>query len=265
LHTFISVSKENPEVTRKLRLIGLPYNFLEYSARKRNPDDPTKPFDVPFPDAEDNKNYTRIGHDDPDQCPWRRLGYLAAKKSAVRVLEEQPDKTWKPKILCKGPTIFNEFAKWQANRELANEDKEDGETDLNVFLGGDKAPIVQIKATRNTDKPGGVEYFVAINPKESALTEAMIASLKSSYEPKADKLNALRAEYEEARENDPSMPEWRDYFEYGFDIDNIFKHTPLIEKLNDSSDTDSPELDLSEPSEETEGSESTELDLGDVW
>ena len=224
--------KNTPKVERKLRLVGLPIKFYEYNDKKRVPGDKTKTEKVPFPDAEKTKSITRIGAyttredgtDDRSMCPWFKAGYIGSKKYAVKVLEKQDDGSWLPKILSKGSSVFDLFGNWEQNQILNLEE----DPTLTTFLGGDKAPVVTVKAIADDSKLGGVDYSVFVGVKDMELTEDLINLLRQAREPKADDLNKLRSEYLADYEEDNSLPEWRDYFEYGYDIRRIFKFTPPI-------------------------------------
>jgi hypothetical protein len=267
--------KSTPKVVRKLRLVGHAMQFLEYSNKKRLPREVQEQIkkdtgkdryfeEVPFPDAHLNSNFTRIGHDDQAQCPWKAMGYIASKKYAQKCLEEVDGK-WVPKILCKGPSIFDGFAIWEQGRVAELQD----DPSLSHFLGGDKAPMVEITATYDTSKLGDVDYKVHIKSKDIVLNEDMINILRATREPSADDLNRLRKEYNDDREEDDTLPEWRDYFEYSFDIRRIFQYTPPKTDAQESSNmskeqtnisTDSTALNTPENGNETIES----IDLGDI-
>ena len=100
--------------------------------------------------------------------------------------------------------------------------------DLCTFLGGDEAPLVRVIAFADSTKLGGVRYEVYAGSVNIKLTEDIINLFRNLHEPKADELNKLRAEYLADREEDPTLPEWRDYFEYGPDLRRIYKYTPPI-------------------------------------
>jgi hypothetical protein len=246
--------RNTPKVIRELRLVGPAMQFTEFGNKKRFIDltpeeceeyltpaqqeryanldsldrnDPIrqeawrKSVEIPFPDKDLNSNFTRIGHDDPEQCPWRKLKYISSKKYAQKCFEKVNNE-WVPKVICKGSSIFEAFGLWEARRYAENLDDET----ITWFLGGDKAPIVEITAVHDTSKLGDVDYSVFIKSKDVDLTETMINELRGVREPSPDDLNRIRKEYIEEQESDESMPEWRDYFEYGHDIRRIFQHTP---------------------------------------
>ncbi len=225
--------KDSPKVNRKLRLIGFPIMFMEYNDKKRTGEKSDNKNDyktvrVPFCDADVNRKITRIGHENPQECYWKAQGYIGSRKFAIRCLEEQEDGTWVPKILCKGPAVFNEFATWEQGRV---EEDEDG---LSSFLGGINAPTVRVQATKDTSKLGGVDYKVFVGSKDMPITEEIIEQLRAIQEPSADELNALRAEYEAERAEDHSLPEWHDFYEFGFNLKRIFKYTPPMDSSMDS-------------------------------
>jgi hypothetical protein len=241
--------KNSPKVVRTLRLVGMPIDFWEYNAKKRvfgkkgekvmcedgKVRDAGGSYEMPFPDADKNNKITRIGLSDSEgnkskECLWYKAGYIGSKKYAIRCLEKQDDGTWVPKILCKGPSIFDEFSKWELSRHTDRDEAlASGETfDFSTFLGGDKAPTVKVQAVADSSKLGGVGYTVLIGSKDVELKEDLINLLRAVREPSADELNNLRSEYNADREENDSMPEWRDYYEYSFDLNRIFKYTPPV-------------------------------------
>lgn len=248
--------KSTPKVTRKLRLIGVPIEFVEYSDKKRVTGEKGKTVQVPFPDVNLNSNYSRIGHPDPSQCPWKSLGYVGARKFAQACLEEQTDGSWKPKILCKGPSIFNEFAKWELGRA------EENDNSISLHLGGLDAPTVKIQATFDNSKLGDVDYKVFVSSKDMNLSENYINELRSIREPSADELSALRQEYEDDQREYTDLPEWQDFFEYGYDLRRIFKFTPLKEGGSPVLASDAETL--LDVAEEIASEEDTSLD-GITW
>jgi hypothetical protein len=268
--------KNSPKVVRTLRLVGNPIEFWEYNAKKRvigkkgekvqcedgKVREAGTSYEVPFPDADKNNKITRIGHEERSQCPWYKMGYSGSKKYAVRCLEKQDDGTWIPKILCKGPTIFDEFSKWEMSR---HSDKDEAEAagekfDLSTFLGGDKAPTVKVQAVADSSKLGGVAYTVLIGSKDVELKEDLINLLRAVREPSADELNNLRSEYNADREEDDSMPEWRDYYEYSFDVNRIFKYTPLVTESSNSSTSTTSEASSSESEEFSSDEDNSSFD-----
>lgn len=265
--------REVPKVTRKLRLVGGAMEIAEIQPRvavwsvdqktnKKKRDWVKKD----FPDAAVNSSPTRIGHDDETQCPWREWGYQVNRRFVQRCLEEQEDGTWAHKILVKGPSIFDHFTTWEEGRR---EEAADDDT-ITTFLGGRSAPSVKIVAVYDASKLGDVDYKVFFGPKDMPLTEQQINLLREVHEPTADELNAYRAEYNEARSEDPDMPEWEDYYEFGHDIRKIFKYTPPRTQSDDAP-ADAERADDSEDSTEddTESTVTTpevgedDIDLGD--
>jgi len=219
------------ETTVLVRLIGTYIRFRQFGNKKRDPNDPKKSYQVPFPDAHLNKAMTRIGtENDPayGECPWTKLGYIGSTRYAINVLERQPDGSSVVKILEKGGSVFNKLAEWEQNNREENLDNPDEEP-LCVMLGGPVAHDVKIKAIRNPNALGGVEYKVSVTKKKTAVTEEEIEMLKSIYTPKPEELEAEREAWEKAREENPELqlPEWQDWFMYGYNLGNIFKPTPV--------------------------------------
>ncbi len=221
--------KNNPVVERKLKLVGDPIGFLEYTDKVYVPGEKGKTVRVPFPDADLNKSFNRIGHDDPSLCPWKKAGYISTLQFAQNCLEQQEDGTWVPKILKKGKSIFQELAKWQSGRLKDLEDLDEDEIENFItHLGTRRSfPVRIIAKATGKEGPLSVEYEVSVASKELKLTDEMIESLRKAGEPNLDKLNAERKAYETDRKTDPSMPPWEDFFVYGYDLEKIFKHTPI--------------------------------------
>ena len=222
--------RDSPKVERKLRLVGDPVVFLEYQDKVYVPGQKGKTQKLPFPDAEINKSMTRIGHDDPDQCPWKKMGYISSLQFAQNCLEQQEDGTWVPKVLKKGKSIFQELAKWQNGRLKDMEDLDEDERNAFIFhLGTRNSFPVRITANATGQPaPKSVEYEVNVSSvKTIKITDEMLESLRKAGEPSVDDLKSERLNYEKEAKNDPSMPAWEDYFAYGYDLSKIFKHTPI--------------------------------------
>lgn len=223
----LSVNKQTTSVTRKLRMIGYPIEFIEYNAKKYVPGEKGKKVDCPFPDADTNKRITRIGPADKSGI-WAELGYVGSRRFAQKCFELNEDKTWTHKILCKGPSVFEPMFNWEEARHT----EEDPE--LSTFLGGENAPIVRIEATYNPDKMGNVDYKILIGSKDQPVTEDMINDMRLIREPSAEDLLAIQEEIEADRENDPTLAAWLPWYEYGHDIEKIFK-TSVIESDKEES------------------------------
>jgi hypothetical protein len=223
--------KEHKKVTRKLKLVGDPYDFTEYVDKQYvpNPDnDPRlkgKTVRVPFPDADVNKSFTRIGNDDdPTNCPWKKLGYISTTQYAQNCFEKQDDGSWVVKVLKKGKSIFRDIAKEQIDR-FSNEDLD--ENDPRHF-GTRISPCVRITAeATGFEGPKSVEYSVSYDPKSTTITDEMIEQLRKCGEPSPQDLSDERANYIKLAKNDAFMPEWEDFYFYGYPLHKIFKHTPI--------------------------------------
>jgi hypothetical protein len=223
--------KEQKKVTRKLKLVGDPYEFTEYVDKQYvpNPDnDPRlkgKTIRVPFPDADVNKSFTRIGNDDePTNCPWKKLGYISTTQYAQNCLEKQDDGSWVVKVLKKGKSIFRDIAKEQIDR-YTNEDLDDDDP---RHFGTRNSPCVRITAeATGLEGPKSVEYKVSYDPKSTYITDEMIEQLRRCGEPSPQELADERASYIKDAKTDPYMPEWEDFYFYGYPLHKIFKHTPI--------------------------------------
>jgi hypothetical protein len=252
------------ETVCNLRIIGFPIRFRQFSNRKpdmekRAQGDKGATKQVPFPDAHLTTNaYTRIGTDnDPayGECPWQKMGYIGSDRFAVNVLERKKDGTSVVKILEKGKMIFEKFMEYEASNREINTDNPD-EDPLCVMLGGPVAHDVKIKAKSNPKALGGVDYVVSINPRPSVVTEEEIEMLRAVGTPKTEDLDAERAAFDKIRKGDPQLPEWQDWYLYGYNVSNIFKHTPVRTEAAgtsapavaaESTDSDELVLDDEEP------------------
>ena len=225
----VNLSTKNGEVERKLKLVGDPIGFLEYTDKVYVPGQKGKTQRVPFPDADLNKGFTRIGHEDSSKCPWKAAGYIPSMKFAQNVLEQQPDGTWTPKILKAGKSIFLEFAKWQSGRINELEDLDEDEVEgFITHLGARRSMMVRVKATpTGKEPPQSVEYTVTVGSKEMKVTDEMVEALKAAGEPKPEVLEEERNNYNADRQEDPTMPAWEDFFTYGYDLKKIFKFQPI--------------------------------------
>lgn len=222
--------KDNPKVVRRLKLIGDPYEFTEYIDKQYVPNpnnDPSlrgKTVRVPFPDADSNKSFVRIGHDDPSQCPWKKLGYIATSQYAQNCFERQDDGTWEVKILKKGKSIFKAIAMEQMAR-FTDEDLDDDDP---KHFGTRVSPCVKITASATgLEGPKSVEYSISYDTKPTTITDEMIEQLRKCGEPSDEELAEERAEYNKLAKNDKTMPIWEDFFAYGYPLHKIFKHSPM--------------------------------------
>lgn len=250
--------KNQPEVTRKLRMVGHAMEFYEVQDKVRvGKNEFVK---KPFPDAHLNSNFTRIAHEDPEKCPWRKLGYVLSKRYAQRCFEQQEDGSWVHKILVKGPLVFNPLFDWEKGRR--DEAADDNDDSLSTFLGSKVAPAVKIVAVHDSSKLGQVDYTVHVNTKDMELTEDMINMLRAVRVPPADELSAFRSNYQKLIDEGHDIPEFQDYFTYGHDIARIFKFTPMKEDTAQSA----PKTETSSAfdDEETTTETSSEVDNLDL-
>lgn len=223
------------ETVRNLRIIGFPVTFRQFTDKKRKEGgEKGATVRVPFPDAHLNSNFTRIGTgNDPayGECPWQKLGYISSQRYAVNVLERQKDGSCVVKILEKGGSIFNKFIEYETTNRETNLENPD-EDPLCVMLGGAVAHDVRIKAKANPQALGGVEYVVSVAPRPSKVTEEEIEMLAAIGTPKPEEIANERAAYEALRQEDPQLPDWEDWFLYGYNLSNIFKPTPIKTESN---------------------------------
>jgi hypothetical protein len=220
--------KEGP-VERKLKLVGDPIYFFEYTDKVYVPGQKGKTQRVPFPDADLNKGFTRIGHKDQALCPWKAAGYIPTLKFVQNVLEQQADGTWVPKILKAGKSIFLETAKWQSGRIKELEDMDEDEVEgFITHLGTRRSMMVRINAIpTGKEPPQSVEYTVTVSSREVKVTDEMVEALKAAGELSPNDLQLEREKYAKMRESEPTMPPWEDFFTYGYDLNKIFKFQPI--------------------------------------
>ena len=222
--------KDSPKVVRRLKLIGDPISFVEFTDKVYIPNPNNYPSlrgktqRVPFPDADLNKSFVRIGHDDPKQCPWKKMGYIGTVQYAQNVLEKQEDGTWEVRILKKGKAIFNKIAE-KIGQNYEDETNEDGD---GRHYGTRNSPCIKVTAVATGKEPPlSVEYSVSFEAKPIYVTEEMVDLLRKAGEPSADDLVKERLSYEADRKSDPLMPEWEDFYTYGYPLDKIFKFDPI--------------------------------------
>jgi hypothetical protein len=225
----VNLSTKDGIVERKLKLVGDPIGFLEYTDKVYVPGQKGKTQRVPFPDAELNKGFTRICHEDSSKCPWKAAGYIPSMKFAQNVLEQQADGAWTPKILKAGKSIFLEFAKWQSGRVKELEDLDEDEVEgFITHLGTRRSMMVRVVATpTGKEPPQSVEYTVTVSSREVKVTDEMVEALKAAGEPKPEVIEQERDLYNADRAVDPTMPSWEDFFTYGYDLKKIFKFQPI--------------------------------------
>jgi hypothetical protein len=227
------------KTSKKVRLIGEPIGYMEYSARTKDATDLNekgypKIKAKDFPDKDQRKALTRIGNDDPEKCYWAKNGYIGSRKFAQNCLERLEDGTYSVRILNKGATVFKPLAEWQSGK--LEEKLEDDSDDICTFLGGRIAPEARVTCHMDPKAPGGVRYEVNILSKNKELTEEEIEALKAAGCPSDEDLKKYRKEYEERMEGDPYLPPFEDFFEYGHNLRNIFKYTPPAIDSDDDED-----------------------------
>ena len=164
------------------------------------------------------KNLRLIGHPIKMNTNKKQTLY------AIRCLEKQDDGTWLPKILCKGPTVFDSFFTWEYSqyetKELLQLEGKDSSSIID-FVGGDLAPCFRVCAEKNNKFIGGVKYTVFTSTKLMELTSDLIDLLSQSYKPSDEEGELIRKEYDQEHVDSLPMglPDWRDYFTYGFKLD----------------------------------------------
>lgn len=216
--------KDKKSVTRRIRLVGVPSPITEYTDRKYT-DQKGKFVRVPFPDADKNKSFTRVGHEDPSQCYWAKQGYVPSYQWVQNVLERTEDGEWVVKILKKGRSIFSEFVKWEKGRQEEELDEDDA-----IYSGVRNSHCFRIVATATDMAPPlSVEYRVSADSKPTILTDEMIDLLIKAGKPNAEEMEQIKVQYEKDRKRHKNMPPFEDYFAYGFPLDRIFRYNPPVD------------------------------------
>jgi hypothetical protein len=232
--TFVNFSlakSTESKITHKVRLVGLPYSYIEYGSYKYDNSEKGKTVLTPFTDTEFNNRITRIGHEDPNQCPWKKLGYVGVQKYAQNCFIRNDEGTWELAILTKGKSVFRPIAEWEVNRyDESMELDEDERQDFSTLAGGHSAPCFRITARKTgLSGPKSIEYSVSADSKDVTLTQEMLAELKMAASNLSDDDIAQRkAEYNKYRTHNTYLPEWQEHFAWGFQLDKMFKFTPVM-------------------------------------
>jgi hypothetical protein len=241
----LKVNKDVTEKEVRVRLIGMPYAFMQYQAKTYN-QELGKREDKDFPDADEKSKFTRnwISPDDVDDRypvdPWARDGYTGSLRYAQNVLVRNDDDTFEVKILEKGKMLFDQFTDAELMNQRRNE--KSGKNYV-TNLGGAKSHDILIVAEFNKKKPLVADLKVAIEPEYSEITEEEIAALKAVGAPTDE-------EYEELIARNPGLEELPKWFLYGYQLHRIYKpdlHPDMIEGEATTSKpkTSRGELDMS--------------------
>lgn len=150
------------------------------------------------------------------------MGYVGTTQYAQNVLEKQEDGSWEAKILKKGKSIFSRIAE-QTIQNYEDPENEEGD---GRHYGTRNSPCVKITATATGQPPPlSVDYTLYFEGKPTYITDEMIELVRKAGEPSVEDLVAERVNYNNDREDDQKMPEWEDFFTYGYPLTKIFKFT----------------------------------------
>lgn len=213
----IKVSKDRTEAEALVRLIGIPYAFMQYQARKL--DENKNRVDVDFPDKEEKSKWTRnwISPDTEDDRypvdPWAEDGYVGSLRYAQNVLLRHDDGSFSVKILEKGKMLFNQFTDIEDLNYRRNQTRN---KNFVTCLGGEETHDILIVAQFNQKKPLVADLKVSIEPEVRAITEEEIEALKKIGCPTDEELDELFS-------REPHLEAYPRWFWYGFQLSRIYK------------------------------------------
>jgi hypothetical protein len=255
----LKVDKNTPSKQVMLRLIGFPFAYKEASGYQQKLNPATKKMEwveTGFHDDHlyEKKKFNRICTENNPKygvCPWESAGYRVTQKFAQNVIIRKPYKDASGKtffenevaVLQKGKMLFIEgILKKEEENELANEnsgiDADDPDAAC-TFLGGERAHNIIIKADYNPKQPNNPDYTISIVPKSDTITESDIDLLAEAGTPTEEELAEIYAD-------DPELEQYPVWFNYGYQLNKIFKPTP-VKTANETTAVE----DLSVSEEET--------------
>jgi len=246
----LKVDKNTPSKQVMLRLVGFPYAYKEASGYQQKLNPATKKMEwVETGFHDDNmyekKKFNRICTENNPKygvCPWESAGYRVTQKFAQNVIIRKPYKDANGKtffenevaVLQKGKMLFIEgILKKEEENELANEnagiDADDPDAAC-TFLGGEKAHNIIIKVDYNPKQPNNPDYTISVVPKADVISESDIALLAEAGIPTDEEL-------EEIFSDDPELRGYPIWFNYGYQLNKIFKPTP-VKTANETTSTE---------------------------
>ena len=129
--------------------------------------------------------------------------------------------------------------KKEEENELANDnsgiDADDPDAAC-TFLGGEKAHNIIIKVDYNPKQPNNPDYTISVVPKSDSITDADIHLLMEAGIPTDEELDEIFSE-------DPELKKYPTWFNYGYQLNKIFKPTP-VKTANDTTSVE--DLDVNE-------------------
>lgn len=213
----LKVNKDSTEKEVRIRLIGLPFAFTQYTAKKYDAD--KKRVDVDFPDKEEKTKWSRNwispgDHDDRyPEDPWAADGYIGSLRYAQNVLVRNDDDSFEVKILEKGKMLFDKFTDAEQMNIRRNEQRNKNYV---TCLGGETTHDIVILAEFNPKKPLVPEMKIAVEPETSKITDEEIEALKAIGCPTEEELEELFA-------REPDLEQYPKWFWYGYQLPRIYK------------------------------------------
>lgn len=168
----------NRTPSRRMRMIGEPFEFIQYSNRKRIID-PNARYGrrvssdmVPFPDAATNRSFFRRGGIGDENCVWNQLGYTPSYSAATIVIEEDENNLfWLPKILVKGQSFWRQIQEIEDDAKIHN---------YNFLLNGLDSPSFYVTSHSSFGSPI-YEYQVHLS-EVKILPEEVAAEFVNMYD-----------------------------------------------------------------------------------
>lgn len=229
----LKVTKDNTEKDVRIRLIGFPFAFVQYTPHKQYTDEDGKKRreEVDFPDKDEVKKYARCwtlpkfehiyGED-----PWKKLGYAGSLRFAQNVLVRHNDGSFEVKILEKGKMVFEHFTNFENSNKKRNEER--GTKRFITWLGGEKTHELLVTAKFNPKKVNVPDIVVSPEPEIVQITEEEIEALAEAGKPSEQELADIY-KMNPAFEN---LPEW---IWYGYPLRRIYANDPVGGKKKDGS------------------------------
>lgn len=246
----LKVSKDNTEKDVRIRLIGFPFAFVQYTPHKQYTDDEGKRRreEVDFPDKDDVRKYARcwaapkfehlFGED-----PWKKLGYAGSMRYAQNVLVRYNDGSFEVKLLEKGKMVFEHFTNFENANKKRNEER--GTKKFITWLGGEKTHELLVTATFDPKKPNVPAIVVSPEPEIVQITDEEIEALAEAGKPSAEEL----AHYTRMNPAFEQLPEW---IWYGFPLRRIYRPDPVGGHKKESSGKSTSKGDLSMSADEND-------------
>lgn len=224
-----------------LRLIGLPFGFVNYQAFTWEND---KKVAKPFPDEGiSKKKFNRLGpapgmvkHFGEDI--WKEMGFVGSMRWVQNVIVMEDDVP-KVMLLEKGKSVYDHFAKIEKLNRQKNQDKK---TEKYVtWLGGPKSHLVDVVAEFNPKMPNNPDITVNVDNEFVEITDEEIEALRKVGEPTEQDLEQIY-KFNPAFENTDKYPTW---IWFGYPVWRIYKPDRLRTAEGEAETTPVSEVTLS--------------------